>query len=95
MKNERRRAVQPRWGKEFNPPRRDLEAIEKRQVLIEGGKLSDESVTQKIAADLGWNPRNLWQRLGTEMIIFFLTYCDLGAAFLCGVLAGLSASLFR
>lgn len=82
-----------RWGREF-VQQRSLEEIEKREVVIGAGKLSDESVAKCLAADVGWKSSrfDVW---ATWALTVGIAYMDFAAVFLIGFLFGFVLSAFR
>lgn len=81
-----------RWRKEF--VRRDLEQVERRNVVIGKGKLSDESVAKCLAADAGWKSSrfDVW---ADRALMIGIAYMDWMAVFLIGFLLGFVLSAFR
>ncbi len=87
--------MRQRWGRDFVPQQRDLDEIERRKVLIEGGKLSDESVSKCLAADAGWKGSSRFDVWATRAWSLFFAYVDWMAVFLCGFLLGYVLSALR
>lgn len=84
-----------RWGKEFVPQQRNLDEIERRNVVIGKGKLSDESVSKCLAADAGWKGSSRFDVWATRAWILFFAYVDWMAVFLIGFLLGYVLSALR
>lgn len=87
--------MRDRWGKEFTPQRRSLEEIEKREVVIGAGKLSDESVSRCLAADVEWKGPSRFDVWATRALIVGIAYLDWMAVFLVGFISGYVVSAFR
>lgn len=80
--------MKSRWGRDFI--RRDLEATERRNVVTESYRLTDEEVAQRI---LSRDDRvEAWK---TRAWILFFAYIDRMAVFLCGFLLGYVLSALR
>lgn len=84
-----------RWGKEFVPQQRNLDEIERRNVVIGKGKLSDESVSKCLAADAGWKGSSRFDVWATRVLTVGIAYMDWMAVFLIGFLSGFVLSAFR
>lgn len=85
--------MKPNWSKEFSPRQRSLEEIERRNVVIGEGKLSEESVTRRIAKDIGW--KHAFDAWATRALIVSIAYLDWAAVFLVGFMAGYIVSALR
>lgn len=84
-----------RWGKEFVPQQRNLEEIEKRNLIIGEGKLSEKNVAECLAADNGWKRPSRLDIWADRALVLFITYVDWMAFFLCGFLFGYILSALR
>lgn len=84
-----------RWGRDFVPQQRNLEEIEKREVVIGAGKLSDESVSQCLAANMGWERPSRFDLWADRALMVGIAYIDFAAVFLVGFLIGYVLSAFR
>ena len=87
--------MKSRWGKEFVPQQRNLDEIERRKVLIEDGKLSDESVSKCLAANVGWKGSSRFDVWATWVMTVFFAYIDFAAVFLVGFFLGYVISALR
>lgn len=95
MERGKRAMNQSRWGKDFPKARatqRDLEETERRRIVTDGGKLSDDTLRRKLAADAGWRPPDLKRDLVTDLLILFFSAPTAG--FLVGVLVGVAFTFF-
>lgn len=84
-----------RWGKEFVPQQRNLDEIERRNVVIGKGTLSDESVSKCLAANVGWKGSSRFDVWATRAWILFFAYVDVAVVFLIGFLLGYGISAWR
>lgn len=85
---------QSRWGREFPQARatqRDPEENERRMIITDGGKLSDDALRVTLAANVGWRP-GLRRDVLTDLLI--LLFSAPTAGFLVGVLVGVAFTFF-
>lgn len=80
--------MRSRWGRDFVPRQRNLDEIEKRNIVVSQGKLSDESVSKCLAADAGWKGSSRFDVWATRAYMALFAYIDWLAVFLCGFLLG-------
>lgn len=82
-----------RWGKEF--VRRDLEQTERRNIVIEKGKLSPAGVTIRLAARIGWKRPSRFDLWADRALMAGIACMDFAAVFLVGFFLGYVLSALR
>ena len=87
--------MKSRWGKEFTPPRRSLEEIERRNVITESGALSDESVVKCLAVDADWKRPSRIDLWMDRILMVGIANLNSAVIFLIGFMLGYVLSALR